>query len=62
MHISTIEITPMKLRGNVVLTSEITAKKVHGDHVNFWTSEITSKKVRGNHVDFRRKLVFDVSM
>ena len=33
-------------------TSEITSKKVRGNHVDFSTIEITSKKVRGNHVDF----------
>ena len=32
--------------------SEMTSKKVRGNHVNFSNSEITSKKVRGNHVDF----------
>ena len=37
MHISNIEITLIKVRGN---------------NVDFWTIEITSKKVRGNHVDF----------
>ena len=54
MHISTIEITSKKVRGNHVdfSTSEITSKKVRGNHVDFSTSEITSKKVRGNHVDF----------
>ena len=54
MHISTIEITSKKVRGNHVdfSTSKITSKKVRGNHVDFSTSEITSKKVRGNHVDF----------
>ena len=54
MHISTIEITSKKVRGNHVdfSTSEITSKKVRGNHVDFSTIEITSKKVRGNHVNF----------
>ena len=54
MHISTIEITPIKVRGNNVdfLTIEITSKKVRGDNVGFSIIEISSKKVRGNNVDF----------
>ena len=54
MHISTIEITPIKVRENHVdfSTIEITSKKARGNHVDFWTSKITLKKVRGNNVDF----------
>ena len=46
MHISTNEITPMKVHGNHVdfSTIKITSKKVRGNHVDFSTSEITSKK------------------
>ena len=54
MHISTIEITPIKVLGNNVdfSTIEITLEKRRGNNVNFSTNEITSKKLRGNHVDF----------
>ena len=46
MHISTIEITLIKVRGNNVdlSTIEITSKKVRGNHVDFSTIEITSQK------------------
>ena len=46
MHISTIEITSKKVRGNNVdfSTSEITPKKVRGSDVDFPTIKITSKK------------------
>ena len=35
-----------------ISTTEITLKKVRGNHVGFSTIEITSKKVRGNHANF----------
>ena len=46
MHISTIEITLIKVRGKNVdfSTIEITSKKVRGSYVDFSTIEITSKK------------------
>ena len=54
MHISTIEITPVKVRGNNVdfSTIELSSEKVCGNNVGFSTSETTTKKVRGNQVDF----------
>ena len=54
MHISTIKITLIKVRGNKVdfSTIEITSKKVRGNNVYFSTIEVTLKKVRRIHVDF----------
>ena len=65
MHISTRQITLIKVRGNNVdfsailrgnnvnfLTIEIKSKKVRGNNVDFSNSEITLKKVRGNIMDF----------
>ena len=54
MHISTIKITRIKVRGKNVdfLTIEITPKKVGGNYVDLLTSKITLKKVRVNQVVF----------
>ena len=54
MHISNIEITSKKVRGNNVdfSTSKITPIKVRGDKVFFSTIEIRSKRVRENNVNF----------
>ena len=41
-----------KWKQRVILTSEITPKKVRGNNVDFSSIEITSKKVPRNNVDF----------